>query len=1146
MINHLKITFSIFILTFALSSYTRAELSIDSVYPNVGEINEDLSVIVRGTGFDEHTRVSISLDTGNRRQVIGSVDTVGSAMGVALQGQTAYVADASDGLQVVDMSDPKNPVIIGSMDTPGVAFDVAVLNQIAFVADEEAGLLIIDVSDPENPTVACRVDTPGYARGVAVSGQNAFVADGVYGLLIIDVSDPVNPAFVGLVDTPSSAWGVAVLGQTAYVADGWSGLQIVDVSDPENPAIVGSADTPGYALDVAVSDEIAYIADETKDLQIVDVSDPLHPVIVGSVDTPGWAIDVAVADQTAYVADDTGVQVVDVSDPTTPVLAGSISTPGCARGVTVSDRTAFVADSDKGLQIVDVREQKNLADIGSVDTPGYAYDVAVLDDIAYVADWDRGLQVVDASVQNNPAVIGSVDTPGYAYEVLLLGQTAYLTNGTSGLQVIDVSDPQNPAIVGSVDTPDTCWSVAVAGTTAYLADMESGLQIVDVSDPQNPTIVGSLNTAGYASGVAVLNQKAYVTDGWNGLQIIDVSDPTNPAIVGAVDIPDYANDIVVAGQIAYVTNADYGLQIVDVSDSANPVVIGSVDTPGYAISVEIVNNTAYVADNDAALQAIDVSDPANPVIIGSVDTPGNARGVAVVGQMAYVADDYAGLTVVPVPGEVVPVQVIGPAELQMTLPGPSIAGHYNLRVFNQTESHELTGAVSFFQGQSYQEQLQKKAIVAAGGTGASSDMLVVPVRNSANLAYLTLLSQGYARENIRFLAPHVDWDVDGDGALNDVDDVCSSATLYSAIALWGADSSELIVFLADHGGDGTFYANAGDIVQASDLDAWLDLAQQTIPGKAVLIYDACYSGSFLADMVPPSGKERIVVTSSLSDERAWFMNDGALSFGYQFWASVFLNANLYESFIVARNMMAHEQTAVLDANGDGGQSKADIQLARDFVIGRGRIAASTPPAIGEVSGEQVLSGTSSANLWASNITALNEIERVWAVIVPPDFDNGGGEEVTGLDTVELNDHDQDGVYTGAYDQFVLPGTYDVFVYASDVFEALSLPKATTVFLDYGMEEIVYIHSSGDCGAGREPCYDTVQQGLEETGGSNFKLKIGKGDYHEDVTAAIDCHYTLSGGYDSGYENQNGLSAIIGSLTITKGTLEVENLVLGGL
>ena len=141
------------------------------------------------------------------------------------------------------------------------------------------------------------------------------------------------------------------------------------------------------------------------------------------------------------------------------------------------------------------------------------------------------------------------------------------------------------------------------------------------------------------------------------------------------------------------------------------------------------------------------------------------------------------------------------------------------------------------------------------------------------------------------------------------------------------------------------------------------------------------------------------------------------------------------------------QTALLDANGDGQSGKEDEELVRDFIIGRGWFAGPVPPVIGEVSEEQVLSETFEASIWASNIVSLNGIDRVWAVIVPPDFDNASGAEVTEQDMVELTDPDQDGVYTGAYHRFFRPGTYGVFVYASDAFEVFSLPAITTVVVD---------------------------------------------------------------------------------------------------
>ena len=58
------------ILFFMLPASTWADLSVDSAYPKVGKVGEDVSVIVRGGGFDENTRVSVSLDTGNQGHII--------------------------------------------------------------------------------------------------------------------------------------------------------------------------------------------------------------------------------------------------------------------------------------------------------------------------------------------------------------------------------------------------------------------------------------------------------------------------------------------------------------------------------------------------------------------------------------------------------------------------------------------------------------------------------------------------------------------------------------------------------------------------------------------------------------------------------------------------------------------------------------------------------------------------------------------------------------------------------------------------------------------------------------------------------------------------------------------------------------------
>ena len=627
-----------------------------------------------------------------------------------------------------------------------------------------------------------------------------------------------------------------------------------------------------------------------------------------------------------------------------------------------------------------------------------------------------------------------------------------MADGYSGLQIIAVKDPANPEIIGSIDTPGYANGVAVSGTTVYVADGYSGLQIIDVKDPANPQIIGSVDTPGKALGVAVSGTTAYVADG-SGLQIIDVKDPANPQFIGSIDTPGYAAyGVAVSGTTAYVADYDGGLQIIDVEDPANPEIIGigSAYTPWYGA---VSGTTAYYVVDwywYSGLQIIDISDPAKPQIIASIATPGySAEGVAVSGDNIYVAADENGLLVIPVI-EVSPVTVNSETSLSLTLPGPQIPGNYSLSISNTEKVFDFKGAVTFSDSAGFNEQGRKKALIVAGRASAS-DTLWKATQMCTRYAYLALLTQGYTRERVYFLSPD-NTDIDGDGNLNDIDGTALKKNLENAVTGWAAtDTDELLIYMTDHGGNGTFYLNENEMLKAEELDGWLDKLQTETSARVILIYDACMSGSFIPLVTPPAGKERIVMTSAAPDKYAWFNNSGILSFSYQFWSSVFLNAKLYDSFVAAKDIMKSDQTAYLDGDGDGvgylpadkDIPKADKVAAKKIIIGRGRIAAAAPPVIGNISEEQTLDGETSAKIQVWNITSLNKIKRVWAVVTPPDISYGPGDPVTDLPTAEFISGSS-GYWEGVYDGFAKGGFYKITVFAEDEFEAYSVPAQTTV------------------------------------------------------------------------------------------------------
>ena len=109
----------------------------------------------------------------------------GNARGVAVSGHYAYVADYTNGLQVIDVRNPATCVRVGGYNTSGFARDVAVSGHYAYVADETAGLQVIDVSNPTNCVRVGGYDTRRYAWGVAVVAGRIYVTEEQSGGLLV-------------------------------------------------------------------------------------------------------------------------------------------------------------------------------------------------------------------------------------------------------------------------------------------------------------------------------------------------------------------------------------------------------------------------------------------------------------------------------------------------------------------------------------------------------------------------------------------------------------------------------------------------------------------------------------------------------------------------------------------------------------------------------------------------------------------------------------------------------------------------------------------------------------------------------------------------------------------------------------------------
>jgi hypothetical protein len=151
------------------------------------------------------------------------------------------------GLRILDVTDPDaSPAMTGFFEIPSGAQgrDVRKSGNHAHLAATD-GLYIVDVSDPQQPFLAAHWGPGGrVARAVDVEGAYAYVA---YGgdLFILDVSQPAVPKEVARFKTPTGCADVEVVGPYAYVlADG--SLSVLDVSDPEHPLLAAQREGVTY------------------------------------------------------------------------------------------------------------------------------------------------------------------------------------------------------------------------------------------------------------------------------------------------------------------------------------------------------------------------------------------------------------------------------------------------------------------------------------------------------------------------------------------------------------------------------------------------------------------------------------------------------------------------------------------------------------------------------------------------------------------------------------------------------------------------------------------------------------------------------------------------------------------------------------
>jgi len=313
-----------------------------------------------------------------------------SSSDVAVRNGIACATDWYEGLQIVDVHDPRHSALLSYFEETNHSLHVSASDGRAFVSGYRPGVQVLDVSDPSNARRIAEWDGV-FTYRVRVRGSIAVIAD-ADGLKTMDISHLQSPRLLGSLPMDDEPADFVLDGSYAYVANLAAGLTVVDLTDPTAPRTIARVD-PGSAVGIAKRGDSLYLAMVDQGLQIVDVTLPSDPVLLGRVVTPGLAYSVAVIDETAYVASLGGVCVVDCSDLFAPRFVTRL--PGDSQWQTIEaegDRV-FVA-ANPGLRVLDASSPLAPRLIGRYTDQGWEQGLAYADGLVFLATDSGGLEIL--------------------------------------------------------------------------------------------------------------------------------------------------------------------------------------------------------------------------------------------------------------------------------------------------------------------------------------------------------------------------------------------------------------------------------------------------------------------------------------------------------------------------------------------------------------------------------------------------------------------------------------------------------------------------------------------------------------------------------------------------------------------------------
>ena len=271
-------------------------------------------------------------------------------------------AGKGNGLEIFDISDPKNPrrtgVVKFKVNPSGFPdwWSVRVSGNTAFIANAANGVYVVDVADKSRPEILRSVKLPGdSASQIAIGKGTVYVSGHSSGLYLfrdpragenefapskitVPRTAPVRPAVKGLrhLALPGFVWTLARWGNRLYAACGQEGLK--EFSIAPDGSLRPERTFAGIAMDCAVSEKLLVIAAD----QYLKIIEQATGKILSMTKAPGKVpfLQLRLFGDRLYTGGRTGkLNAWDISDPAVPKRQAEFSGGGILYGDMLPERS---------------------------------------------------------------------------------------------------------------------------------------------------------------------------------------------------------------------------------------------------------------------------------------------------------------------------------------------------------------------------------------------------------------------------------------------------------------------------------------------------------------------------------------------------------------------------------------------------------------------------------------------------------------------------------------------------------------------------------------------------------------------------------------------------------------------------------------